>query len=228
MKKLVTLLAIVLFSFSSFAQDLTNQFYFRVGYSSPSWKQYGMEKNDWGSNASKVGSTFELGSIFMLKGILNSENVSFGINADYLYLTYGNFSISESGHDQNLGALRIGSKLGPSFTYSPMDKMAIDVYAKADFAWAAAAVIYENEPGDADDYYSGYGAVGFSTGLNFRYGLLILGMEFNTISPKLESDDYPDSYFGNPGDYANGEYNEGNYGDKSKMPFMNFTIGMSF
>lgn len=218
MKKLVTLLTIVLFSLSSFAQDLTNQFYFRLGYSSPSWTQYGMEENDWGSDVSKAGATFELGSIFMLKSILNSENMSLGINADYLYLTYGNFSLSENGYDENVGSMRIGSKVGPSFTYSPMNKMAIDVYAKADFAWGTAAVMYEDEPGDADDYYSGYGTVGFSTGLNFRYGLLIVGMEFNTISPKLESDDYPGDYIGD----QNGD------GEKSPMPCMNFTIGLSF
>lgn len=218
MKKLVTLLAIILFSFSSFAQDLTNQFYLRVGYSNPLWTQYGMEKDDWESNTSKMGATFEVGSIFMLKGILNSENMSIGINADYLYLTYGNFSWSDHGHDQNRGSMRIGSKIGPSFTYSPINKMAIDVYAKADFAWAAAAVMYEDEPGDADDYYSGYGAIGFSTGLNFRYGILMLGLEYNSISTTLESDDFPGDYLGNNDDD----------GDKSKMPCMNFTIGLSF
>lgn len=65
MKKIITLLAVVLFSSSSFAQDLTDQFYFRLGYSSPSWKQYGMEKDDF-KGISKTGATFELGSIFML------------------------------------------------------------------------------------------------------------------------------------------------------------------
>lgn len=227
MKKLITLLAIVSLSLTSFGQDLTNQFYFRVGYSSPSWSQYGMDKDNWDDGTSKVGATFELGSIFMLKGILNSENMSFGINADYLHITYGNFSMGSDGYDQNVGSLRVGSKVGPSFTYSPMDKMAIDVYAKADIAWASAAVIYEDEPSDADDYFLGYGAVGFSTGLNFRYGLLMLGIEFNTISPKLESDDIPGWYFGNPGAYEDsGDFDD--YGEKTDLPCVNFTIGMSF
>lgn len=228
MKKLTTLLAIVLFSFSSFAQDLSNQFYFRLGYSNPAWTQFSMEKDNWGDGTSKTGATFELGSLFMLQSILNHPNMSFGINADYMYLTYGNFSMGTNGYDQNLGTLRIGSKLGPSFTYSPMDKMAIDVYTKLDIAWGATAVMYADEPSDADDYFIGYGALGFSTGVNFRYGLLIVGLEFNTISPKLESDDFPGIYFGNPGEYANYEYSKSNANDKSKMPCMNFTIGMSF
>lgn len=155
----------------------------------------------------------------MLKSILNSENISLGINADYLYLTYGNFWFSDNGYEENMGSIRIGSKLGPSFTYSPMDKMAIDICAKADFAWASSATaIYLDTPEDADDYYSAYATLGFSTGLNFRYGLLILGIEYNTISPKLESNEYSGNYLGNAT----------NDGDKTSLPCMNFTIGMSF
>lgn len=227
MKKIITLLAIVLFSFSSFAQDLTNQLYFRFGFSSPSWTQYGMEEDDWGSGVSKAGATFELGSIFMLKGILNSENVSFGINADYLYLTFGEFSIMESDYDINLRSMRIGSKVGPSFTWSPMDKMAIDIYAKVDIAWASGTSIgeYDYDDDDDEDLFLGYGTVGFSTGLNFRYGLLILGVEFNSISPKLESNDYPGTYFQNAWD---GIVGKSSTGDKSDLPCINFTIGLSF
>lgn len=222
MKKLYTLVFLALFSSASLAQDLTNQFYFRIGYSSPSWGQYGMKEKFWKemSYDNRIGATFEMGNIFMLKNILKSPNASFGINADYLYITYGNFSgrWQELNKDQNVGSLRIGSKVGPSFTISPMDKMAIDIYAKADIAWGSVAVMYENEPSDADDYFTGYGTLGFSTGLNFRYGLLILGFEFNTISPKLESDDYPGEYWGNVDDE----------GDKTDLPCMNFTIGISF
>lgn len=220
MKKIIFLLTIVLFSFSSIAQDLTNQFYFRVGYSSPSWTQYGMEKDKWESATSKIGATFEIGSIFMLKGILNSDKMSLGINADYLYVTYGEFEAIDN-HNENLASMRVGSKIGPSFTFSPVNKMAIDVYTKLDIAWGTAAVIYEGGVGDADDYYSGYGTMGFSTGLNFRYGILMLGIEYNTINPKLESDDFAGTYFGNPGDPSDS-------GDKSSMPCMNFTIGLSF
>lgn len=224
MKKLVTILAIVLFSLSSFSQDLTDQFYFRFGYSNPSWSQYGLSENDWDDGTSKVGATFELGSIFMLKSILKADNMSFGINADYLYAIYGNFSQKENNFENNLGTLRIGSKLGPSFTISPMDKMAIDIYTKVDFAWATAAVHYGNKIGDADDYFSGYADFGFSTGLNFRYGLLILGFEFNTISTELESDDYPGFYLQDLFNNEAGTDSE----TKSKLPCMNFTIGMSF
>lgn len=218
MKKISVILLIILFAQTSFAQDLTNQFYFRLGYSSPSWTQYGMEKDDWGDDVSKTGATFELGSIFMINRILKADNMAIGINVDYLNITYGNFSYSESGYEENVGNVRIGSKIGPSFTYSPMDKMAIDVYAKANIEWGSAAVMYEDEVGDADDYYLGYGTVGFSTGLNFRYGLLILGMEFNSVSPKLESDEYPGEYIGHQNEDS----------DKSPLPCMNFTIGMSF
>ncbi len=227
MKKLVTLLAIVLFSFSSFAQNLTNQFYFRVGYSNPSWKQFDLSKDLWASEGfdGKIGASFEFGSIFMLKSILNSDIISFGINVDYLCLNYNNFSAKEGSYEANLGHLRAGSKIGPSFTYSPMDNMAFDVYVKADFDWAAAAVIYEDKPGDADDYYRAGASVGVSTGVNFRYGLLIIGAEFNTINKELESDDYGGLYLQELIDEG---FETVSNQTKSKLPIMNFTIGMSF
>lgn len=215
MKKLTTLLVITLITLTSLGQHLDNEFYFRFGYSNPSWSQYGMDKDDWPDDVSKTGAAFELGSIFMINSILKADNMAIGINVDYFYFNYNNFS---DDNDSNLGDVRVGSKVGPSFTYSPVDKMAIDVYAKADIAWVTAATEYEGSIGDADDYYMGYGTIGFSTGLNFRYGLLILGLEYNKVSPKLESDDDPGHYFGNTDDD----------GDKSPLPCMNFTIGMSF
>lgn len=229
MKKILTLLAIVLFAFSSFAQDLSDQFYFRFGYSSPSWSQFELNEQDWNGRGidSKIGASFEMGSIFMINSILNKENAAFGINADYLYILGSRFKTRSDAYDENLAVFRIGSKVGPSFTYSPIDKMAFDVYAKADIAWVTNAVIYDSDIiDDADDSYMGYVDFGFSTGINFRYGLLILGFEYNTNSSELESHD-------NEGTYLQeeiGKYMDHNIpdGKKSKLPCMNFTIGMSF
>jgi hypothetical protein len=227
MKKLLLLFSLVLVTIVSFGQTIDNQFYFRVGYSSPSWSQFDLSEDLWTNNGidSKVGAHFELGSIFMLKSILDADNMSFGINVDYLYANYNNFSGQEGAQEINLGHLKIGTKIGPSFTYSPMDNMAFDIYVKADFGWAAAAVIYEEEPSDADDYYVAKPSVGVSTGVNFRYGVLILGAEFNTISKELESDDYSGLYLQEIIDEG---FGTGGNTTKSKLPVMNFTIGMSF
>jgi hypothetical protein len=67
-------------------------------------------------------------------------------------------------------------------------------------------------------YNIGYVAFGFSTGLNIRYGIFMIGFEFDTVSPELESNEYPGEYLGNIDDDGN----------KSPLPCMNFTIGLSF
>lgn len=217
MKKLFTLVSIALISLCSVGQGLDNAFYFRVGYSSPSWNQFGGSKEEWnaGGNATKTGGVFEVGSIFMLNRLLVADNMAIGINIDYLYL---NANVFSNGKD-HVGHSRLGSKIGPSFTYIPGNKMAIDVYAKADVAWVSAAVEYEDKISDADDYSRGKVAYGFSTGLNFRYGILMLGLEYDTISPELESDDNPGEFYGQVGDLNS---------KKSPLPCMNFTIGLSF
>ncbi|WP_321371919.1 hypothetical protein [uncultured Draconibacterium sp.] len=226
MKKATIFLLLIFTSFIGFAQQLDNQFYFRVGYSSPSWKHFGLQEQDWNDLGfeSKAGVNFELGSIFLIKSILNRDDMAFGINADYLYATFHNF---DNEYDINIGVFRAGSKVGPSFTYSPVDKLEFDIYAKLDFAWGTGLVTYYDDMiDDAEDFFLSKADFGFSTGLNIRYGILMLGIEFNTISPELEYDDDPDIYW----QYlVDAEFNNSNGNDnKSKLPCMNFTIGMSF
>lgn len=232
MKKLAFLFTIVLLSFSSIGQDLSNVFYFRGGYSLPSWNHFDVGKDGWVDNMSRTGAKFEFGNIFQFSSILNSDEMVLGLNVDYLYANYNKFRDNDSEMEMHLDIFRVGSKIGPSFTYSPMDKMAIDVYTKADFAWATVAVPYFDDIDNADDYYSDPVAIGFSTGLNFRYSVLIVGIEFNTVSAKLESDDYENVYLQQVADMF---INEGDVWltdmpdeKKSKLPCLNFTIGLCF
>ncbi|WP_297091292.1 hypothetical protein [uncultured Draconibacterium sp.] len=228
MKKVILSLSLLLLSTFIFAQQVENQFYFRVGYSNPSWKHFDLDKQDWNDAGieSKAGANFELGSIFLIKSILDRDDMAFGINVDYLYAIFHNFKSENDFYDTNLGIFRAGSKIGPSFTYSPVDKLEFDICAKADFAWGTGAVTYYDDMiDDADEFFISKVDFGFSTGLNIRYGILMLGAEFNTLSAELESDDYP-------GTYLQQAINEGvgkNPNEKaSKLPCMNFTIGLSF
>ncbi len=229
MKKATFTVILILVSIISFGQYLDNQFYFRFGYSSPSWKQFGLTEQEWNNFGitSKAGASFELGSIFLIKSILDRDDMSFGINADYLYTVFHNFENEDNVNGANLGVFRAGSKVGPSFTYSPVDKLEFDVYAKLDFAWATGAVIYYSDMiDDAEDFYLGKVDFGFSTGLNVRYGILMLGVEFNTISSELESDDYPGFYLQQ---LVDAEFEDFFGSDKkSKLPCTTFTIGLSF
>ena len=115
--------------------------------------------------------------------------------------------------------VRVGSKIGPSFTISPVNKLAFDVFAKANIAWATGAVYFEDVVDNADDFYIAGATLGFCTGLNIRYGILMLGIEYENIKPKLESDEYPGEYLG--------EFND-NSSDKSPLPCINFSLGLSF
>jgi hypothetical protein len=225
MRKLILLFAVTFITLTAFCQKLDNQFYFRFGYSNPSWTHFGLDKDGWVDGVEKSGANFELGSIFLVPSLTQAKNMAFGINVDYLYSNYNNFAIEDGEDGFNLGLFRVGSKIGPSFTYSPAEKTAFDVYVKADFAWAAVAVPYEKKIDDGDDYFAAFATVGLSTGLNFRYGILMLGVEFNTISPELESDEEEGVYLQEMIEEFIGE---GDSGKKSKIPNLNFTIGLSF
>ncbi|HAH25745.1 MAG TPA: hypothetical protein DCL77_18640 [Prolixibacteraceae bacterium] len=225
MKRLTILFAVIFLSLTAICQELNNPVYFRFGYSDPSWNYFGQGKDYWAKGISKFGGNFEVGTIFLIQRLTPAKNMAIGIDATYLYANFNDFYMGEKPEDVNLGIYRVGTKLGPSFTYSPIDKMAFDVYVKADVAWAAVVAPYEKKIDDGDDYYLDYLPVGLSTGLNFRYGLLMLGVEYNTISPQLESDDNKGTYLQDGINELNGIKNGSK---KSKMQNLNFTIGMCF
>ena len=91
MKKLIILVFVALLSIPCFSQDagdLENQFYFRFGYSNPSWKYYGLDgKSDFPDGARKFGGVFELGSIFYINRLKIRDGMRLGINVDYLSIT---------------------------------------------------------------------------------------------------------------------------------------------
>ena len=226
MKKLIVLLVFLLVSLISISQDFDNKFYFRFGYSNPSWKQFGLSENEFNQFVNKkMGVSFELGTIFMLNKVLQSNNMVLGIDADYLSLNYNHFYVDRMFKNVNLAHLRATSKVGPSFTYTPVDKLSFDIFAKANVVWSSVAAFFEEVYGDADDFYMGKVALGFSTGLNIRYDILMLGIEYETISPMMESDDYPGSYIQ---DYLNSYFDKDDGGKKSKLPCFNFTLGLNF
>jgi hypothetical protein len=226
MKRLTILFAVIFLSMNAICQELDNSFYFRFGYSNPSWNYFGQGKDYWAKGTNKFGGNFEVGTIFQIISLTPAKNMAIGIDATYFYANFNDFHVGNKTGDVNLGIYRVGSKVGPSFTYSPIEKMAIDVYVKADIAWAAVVAPYEKKIDDGDDYFLDYLPVGLSTGINFRYGILMLGVEYNTISPQLESDDYKGLYLQETVVDHNGGVVYGS--KKSKMQNLNFTIGMNF
>ncbi len=220
MKKFIVLLSVLLIAASACAQKtFDNEFYFRFGYSNPSWKQFGFNKDDWPDAWKKKGFTGEIGTIFMLNKVINSEKMALGIDVDYLTFYWHQFSIDQSGSSVDIATLRVGSKVGPSFTFSPAKRLAFDIYVKADISWVTAtAIVIDNDADDAEGYGKVF-AVGFTTGFNIRYSILMLGFEISRISPKLENVDEPGEYLGN--------FNDSN-SDRTPLPSVNFTIGLSF
>ncbi|MBN1143935.1 MAG: hypothetical protein JXA72_05915 [Bacteroidales bacterium] len=221
MKKILINLLLVAISFAGIAQDgnLKKQTYFRVGLSSPSWKYLGIDdKSDWGDDIKRIGGLFEVGNIFMLNSMKIAPDMRLGINVDYLSVNYHKFSED----DNNLNFFYFGSKIGPSFSYSPVSKLVFDVYAKINPVWVAGSVWAYQEDLIDDDFFMGFMGIKWSVGLNVRYSLLMLGFEFNPGYAKFryydsEENELTDEYLGNDNDNK----------DTTPVPAMNFTIGIS-
>ena len=221
MTKITLIIGLILLSVVSFGKNYTNHIvYIRGGYSFPTWKPVGWNnKSDWEGGYDKYGITGEFGTIFMLPGISPSRDVTFGIDADYLSATWHYFKNSVSALD--LHFLKLSSKIGPSVTFDVSDEMAIDLFAKADIGWATGvAYIYDHL--EDDDVFTNFVSVGFEAGFNVRIREFMIGIEYNSINPKLkngENEEINTIYLGNRSSSTS---------DKTPISSINFMLGIIF
>jgi hypothetical protein len=201
---------------SSAQGKLDNKIYVRVGYSHPSWEPVERFEGDWTGGYDKYGALFDVGTIFMLNGILAQDNMSLGLDINYLSVYWHRFKNSQA--DLDVHNLRASSKMGPSFSYNFDRKLAFDIYVKAEMAWATGTAYIYNEDIEEDDVFTNFFTLGIATGVNFRVSNLILGFEYNSVSPKLENEENKGEFLGNSDDNS----------EKSSLPAFNFSIGMCF
>ena len=182
MKKAIAVIVALWVSFASVYSeigDLKKQTYFRIGYSIPTWKYYGQDgKSDWSDETKRVGGIFEVGNIFILNSLKLAPGMRLGINVDYLSINFHRFHSSEtnSGSDN---MVFLGSKIGPSFSYCPVQRLVFDAYIKFNPVWVSGDVNSRPEVIGGDRYYMGFLGVKYSFGLNIRYAILMAGIEIN-------------------------------------------------
>lgn len=222
MKKTLAVILLCVSLANALAQDgnLKKQTYFRFGLSVPTWKYYGFDgKTDWKDNVKRTGGVFEVGNIYMLNAIKLAPGMRIGLNVDFLSADFHRFSIDTLDGQYSENLLFIGSKIGPSFSYSPTKRLVFDAYFKFNPVWVAGDVINTEE----NILYYGFLGIKYSIGMNIRYSILMLGFEFNPGYAKLRYFDKEDkkltfNYLSNMNDNSK----------KTPVPGMNFTVGLSF
>ena len=155
----------------------------------------------------------------MFKNVPKSEKIALGIDVDFITVYWQKFETFDKGSEVDLWNLRFDSKIGTSITFIPVNRLAFDIFIKADISWfSLTGIMYNNDMEDMEGYGDIF-ALGISTGFNVRYSILMVGFEFNTISPQLENAENPGEYMGNINDINT---------NRSPLPSVNFTIGLSF
>lgn len=222
MKKICLLIIITLSSLCLQAQSgLEKQTYFRIGYSLPTWHYNGYSgKSDWISAPEKrFGFILETGNIYMLNSINLGTGMKLGINVDWLSFNYHRFTYN-SGKEH---LFFIGSKIGPSFSFCPVQRLTLDAYFKLNPVWVAANTQISDVDGFEDQFFLGFMGLKYSIGLNVRYSVLMLGFEFNPGFARLRYYDKDENklthdFMGNVNDNS----------QRTPVPAMNFTVGVSF
>ena len=225
MKRMSLFFAAIFLSIALFSQNgnlKTQAFYFRFGLSIPTWKYFGATgKSDWSDmNMKRYGGVFEMGSIFMLNSIKIAKGLRIGINVDYLSVNAHVFTFDEMGNSATNLNVFVGSKIGPSISYSPVKPLVFDVFGKINPVWYGGSATTFSGNTDANEAFTGNLGIKYSIGFNLRFSVLMMGFEFNPGSMKLKSTDTHE-FLGN-------SMSANDKGDKTKMPGYNVTIGLSF
>jgi hypothetical protein len=234
-KSTILFVCFLLVSFLAKAQvgDLKSRKYFKLGLSVPAKDYFGRADINFDYKR-KSGISLEGGRIFMLNGIKLKDGFKFGLDATYIGIYYHylnpdiylpNHSIYENFSNifpvnEKEGSIFLYSKFGPSFSYSPVKNLVFDLFFKANLNWIGLSYLADEEfSANNTEMYGGYLGLGYSTGINFRYQLLLVSFEINSVKMKMESADYAGEYLGNPGDLST---------NKTPMPYFNITLGMSY
>lgn len=223
MKLIFIFLSLIIISIGVHAQgDLDKVTYFRLGYSNPTKHYKGIDNDSYWDVVSRDGFTAELGQIFILNSIPLADGLRLGINVDYLSFYY--HLLKENPNEELFFIL--GSKVGPSISYNPIDKLIIDAFVKINPVWVSTVVTSEEFIDTGKDYQLNMGVLGFgySLGINVRYSMLMLCIDFNKSWNKIQhynenSNEFDGTYVGNESDATK---------DKTPMPSINFTIGLAF
>ncbi len=225
MKKIFLLLVLVLSTMGVQAQKgLEKQTYFRLGYSMPTWHYHGFSgKSDWLSAPDKrSGILLEVGNIYMLDAINIGSGMKLGINVDWISINYNRWTFSEAERREHLFFL--GTKIGPSFSFCPVQRLTLDAYFKLNPVWISADTQISLDEDDIDDeFYLGFFGLKYSMGFNVRYSILMLGVEFNPGFARFryydkEQNKLTHDFMGNVNDNK----------ERTPVPAINFTVGISF
>jgi hypothetical protein len=226
MKKITILFIVFCITFITYAQEnrgLDNRFYIRLGYAKPTSSCLGADQWPLGGEVKRTGGMFELGSIFMLNNLDLGDGLRLGINVDYVEFAYLQFTVEDEfyGDEYALYSGLLSSKVGPSLSYNPVSKLVFDAFFKAKIAWVGGGYISADDEFYDEKNYIGYMGFGFSTGVNIRFGALIVGFDYNSCGIKLEDRDISDEYLGNIFDFSDDS-------DKSKMKYFSISLGVNF
>jgi hypothetical protein len=118
----------------------------------------------------------------------------------------------------------VGSKIGPSFSFCPVQRLTLDAYFKLNPIWVSGyAQISQSDEDIDNEIYMGFFGLKYSIGMNVRYTILMLGFEFNPGFARLRYYDKDQNkltkeFMGNVNDNK----------ERTPVPAINFTVGVSF
>ncbi|MEQ8324487.1 MAG: hypothetical protein RH916_07400 [Vicingaceae bacterium] len=148
--------------------------------------------NRYTLNTMNSGIGLQLGTMYFLNFIDLGDKMALGIDVTWLSTTYqiGNYDFVRNYVDENINYTDAGefdmyylyfsAEAGPSFSFSPNEKLAFDLSFKLSPTFALSGGDYPLESiGDSERLGASAFGLRYCPAFYFRYSLLMLGVEYN-------------------------------------------------
>lgn len=146
------------------------------------------------------GFGLKLGSMFFLNGIKIHEKMRIGLDVTYMGFNYISSEMRITPNQTfNIHNIYFNPEFGPSFSFSPADRMSIDVAFKASLVVDVnfGSYSYDVANSNFSDTYLGVG-IGFRYGpaLYYRYKPLLVGIQYNmgNVNQNIASENASNTY----------------------------------
>lgn len=140
-------------------------------------------------NTMNSGFGLQVGKMYFINAIDLGDKFKIGVDVTWISFSYlsGNYDYSRTFNNGNeteeiefpISYMLFSAEVGPSFSFSPTEKMALDIAFKITPTFMTSSGEYFINTGDRESFLASGVGLRYTPAFYFRYGPILLGVEYN-------------------------------------------------
>lgn len=185
-------LSLIFFNHLKASEPFTTGFTIKLAYVMPQSNFAVLPSNvPYELQTMNSGFAGQVGKMYFINAIDLGDKFKIGVDVTWISFSYlsGDYNYSRTyigsvgteteEIDFPISYLLFSAEIGPSFSYSPTEKMALDLSFKITPTFVTSRGEYYINTGDSESFLATGSGLRYTPAFYFRYGLILLGVEYN-------------------------------------------------